>query len=385
MSAARNACCGLAIWLSACAGQAPSETPSWPVAPSALALSAQDWNAAHADLGSIAALAEDGDDLLLFGDHGATLIAGGAAAASDDSVTHWQAAGRIPAADGSGYWAVGVDADGKLYRLRAGTALENISDRYGLSDAAVLGVAALAGPYVAFGLQDSLAVADGTHVTRYDVPAGRDVSGDAHRVAAVAADGSLRTLDVDSHAQLTLAVDDALSSVFFQGQLLVQTPDALYSEHAGELSVLLHASAKLHGLVVSGERVWLLQGDQLCAAEKAQIACGAADGVTQDSRLFGSASGDAWVLTNGKLARFGVPAQGDEAAWRAGPFSVYARVCSSCHAPGGSAGIDLSTYGAWQDRRDKVYQMVVVTKTMPPDRALSDADRTTIEAWSKPR
>jgi mono/diheme cytochrome c family protein len=385
MSAARNAWRGVALWLTACAGQATADTPSWPVAPTALALSARDWNATHADLGRIAAVAEDGDRVLVFSDHGATLLAGGAAAASDDSVTRWQAAGRIPAADGSGYWAIGVDADGKLYRLRAGNALEKISDRYGLLDDAVISVAAMGAPYVAFGLQDTLVVADGTHVTRYDVPAGRNVSGDAHRVAAVADDGSVRTLDADTHALNTLAVDAAVSSVFFQGQLLVQTPDALYGEHAGQLSVLLHATAKLHGLVVSGERVWFLQGSQLCAAEKAQVACGAADGVTQDSRLFGSASGDAWVLSDGKLARFGVPAEGDEADWRAGPFSVYARVCSSCHAPGGSAGIDLSTYGAWRDRRDKVYQLVVVTQTMPPDRALSDADRMTIEAWSKPR
>jgi mono/diheme cytochrome c family protein len=373
----------LACMVSACAGQVGGDS-GWPVAMTPLELKPMEWNVAQADLGKIAAVTEDGDDVVVFGDHGATLLAGGAAAASDDSVTSWQAAARIPAADGSGFWAVGVDSDGKLYRLRAETELEQISDRYGLLADAVHSVAPMGTPFVAFSLSDAVAIADGRNVTRYDMPADRALAGDAHRVAAVAKDGSLRVLDVDKHAQTTLPIAAAIGGVFFQGQLLVQTKDALYSDKSGALTPVHQATADLHGLVVSGERVWFLQGKELCAAENAAIACAAADGVNETSSLFGSVSGDAWLLSDGALARYGVPAQGDEAVWRSGAFSVYARVCSSCHAPGGSSGVDLSSYPLWQKNRDMIYQQVVVLKSMPPDRALSDEDRATIASWAKP-
>jgi hypothetical protein len=377
---------GFACLAAACAGQgAAADVPTWPVAPAALALSSQAWNAGQAELGAIKAVVEDGDDVVVFGDHGATVFAGGAVSASDNSVTDWRSAARIPAADGSGYWAVGVANDGQLYRLRAGMALESISDRYGLLADSVLEVAPLEAPLVAFALDRSLVIADGQNVVRYDVAADRSVAGDAHRVAAVSTDGSLRMLDVTSHEQATLPVGDATASVFFQGKLLVQTPDALLLEsETGELAPIHHASANLHGLAVSGERLWFLQGSELCTAEASKIECGGGDGIAATSEVFGSTSGDVWVLTAGALARFGVPAVGDEAVWRMGALSVYARVCSSCHAPGGPAGFDLSSYEQWQKNRDAIYTQVVVNKSMPPDRALADADRAAIAAWAMP-
>jgi hypothetical protein len=385
MNGVRNAACCLLLALGACGAQTSSDKPSWSMAKAPLELQTQDWNPTHTELGRIVAVAEAGDGTLLFGDQGVTLVAGGAVAANDASVNHWQSAGQISAADGSGVWAVGIDADGKLYRWRAGTSLENISDRYGLLSDAVLSVAAMKGPYVAFALKDAVAVADGAHVTRFDVPTGRSLAAQAQRVAAVASDGSVRVLDAATHTLSTLALDDAGSSAFLQGQLLVQTPSALYAEHAGELTLLHRATSPLHGMVVSGERLWFVQGRELCTVDKAEIACAAADGVSGNSTLFGSVSGDVWVLTDGHLARYGLPAQGDEAVWRTNAFSVYARVCSSCHAPAGSSGIDLSTYQRWHDKRDMIYKRVIMDRTMPPDRALSDDDRKTLEAWAQPQ
>ncbi|HEX4352513.1 MAG TPA: hypothetical protein VHZ95_06355, partial [Polyangiales bacterium] len=236
-------CCAALSFVGACTGHVGGKGSVWSVEAQPLALSPSSWNATNADFGTIAAIAEDGDDVLVFSDHGATLLAGGAAAASDDSITNWQTAGRIPAADGSGYWAIGIDGDGKMYRLRAQTELEVISDRYGLLDDAVHSVAALASPYVAFSLGARVAIADGDEVTRYDLPSDRMISGDAHQLAAVAMDGSFRVLDIDKHQARTLPITAAIRGGFVSGELLVQTADALYIESGTDLIAVHHAEA----------------------------------------------------------------------------------------------------------------------------------------------
>ena len=375
------------VLCSACTGEVAGDGSAWPVAKAALELSEVDWNAARTELGSIAAIAEDGDRVIVFGEHGATLIAGGAAAGNDPSVTAWQSASRIAAADGSGSWPVGVAATGEVHRLRAGTSLESVSDRYGLLGDKVERIAALATPYAAFALQDELAIADGTHVTRYaaSVASARCLAGDAHRVAFAGPDGEVHVLDVDSRQLTTLPLAGAQSCAFLNGQLWVQTASALFVHVDDDMQAVFRGS-RLSGLAVSAERLWFAHGEQLCTAEPDanSIGCGSAKGFAGGSTLFGSASGDVWALRAGGATRYALPAQGDEAAWRTSAFSVYARVCSSCHAPGGSSGIDLSTYASWQGKRDKIVARVLDAKNMPPDRALSEQDRAGIAAWAKP-
>lgn len=103
-----------------------------------------------------------------------------------------------------------------------------------------------------------------------------------------------------------------------------------------------------------------------------------------DGTLAPSASGYVWALGSGTLLRFTVPFTGDEATWRTTVLPVYARVCSACHAPGGTSGIELSTYAQWVDRRAKIYHRVVVKGDMPQGRTLPDADKAAIAAWAKP-
>jgi mono/diheme cytochrome c family protein len=64
---------------------------------------------------------------------------------------------------------------------------------------------------------------------------------------------------------------------------------------------------------------------------------------------------------------------------------VFTRVCSQCHLPGGSAGIDLSFYGAWVERRAQIGKSVVdrAQPVMPPSGApqLTDAEIAAVKAW----
>jgi hypothetical protein len=384
-------CCVLcgALAAGACSAKVESDKGAWKVATQPLAVSEREWNAARTDLGRIASLSEDGENVIVFSDHGASVLAGGAVALNDPSVTTWHGAARIPAADGDGEWSVGIDAQGQLYRLRGGTTLENVSDRYGLAGEQVSAALGLGAPYVAFALGKKLAVADGTAVTRYDVPAAQSLAGDrrmdgSRQLAAVAADGAVRALDLPKHSLSALSIHDASAATYLDGELLIQTAEAVHVEHGGSLQVRYRAKSTLHGLAHSAGRIWLADGKQLCAVDNGAIACSSGDPIASNSTLIASSSGDVWVLTDGALARYGVPTSGDEANWLAGPFTVYARVCSACHAPGGTAGIDLSTYSGWASRRMAIYLQVVMFRTMPPDRVLDEADRMTIAAWTMP-
>src|SRR5205823_5394117 len=52
--------------------------------------------------------------------------------------------------------------------------------------------------------------------------------------------------------------------------------------------------------------------------------------------------------------------------WTTNVQPIFARRCASCHLPGGSSGVDLSTFDAWIGKRALVRKRVVDTRTMPP-------------------
>ena len=119
--------------------------------------------------------------------------------------------------------------------------------------------------------------------------------------------------------------------------------------------------------------------------------------------IFGSPSGDVWVASPGKLARYSAelpppgagagavagapPSPGGAIAavatsWQIHVAPVFARVCAHCHLPDGSSGVDLSTPAAWGDERAEIRKRVIATKTMPPaGTAMADADRAAIASW----
>jgi hypothetical protein len=82
------------------------------------------------------------------------------------------------------------------------------------------------------------------------------------------------------------------------------------------------------------------------------------------------------------MTRYALPASGDEAVWRKTVRPIYVRVCADCHAPGGSSGIDLSSYASWVSRRTLVHDRVVVKRDMPQGRTLDDTELAAINDWS---
>lgn len=378
-------CIGL-LALSGCGGTTVMPVgagpPLYPSA-QALRLVPQPWNLAGASVGKVAAATELADELLVLSDTGAWLVAGGAVLAQDPTVVSWRGAATIPAADGSGDWAVAIDGGGQLYRLRQRMVMEGASDRYGLARDAVLAATRLGGTAVAFGLATQLVVSDGATVTRFD-EALTAIAGGGGRVAGVAADGSVHLLDPRAMTRAIYPLTDAVGVAFgLDGKLVVASRHALYREGEQGL-VLLYADpgASYRAPVASAGWIWIADGGELVGLDGSGVHRTQGLGLVGGAQLVGSSSGDAWAVAGGALSRYAVPVSGDEATWRSSVLPVYARVCSSCHDPGGTSGFPLATYAQWVALKAAVYDRVVVKRDMPQGRTISDADRTAIAAWS---
>lgn len=370
---------------------APPEPPPQ-LEPGPLALQPVEWNAKQTAVGRVAGVAELYDDTLVLSDQGAQVFTSGLLLATDATQKSWRTAAVIPAGDLSGEWLVGVHEDGRLFRLRNRSTVEDITDRYGLSGAPVRGVADLGQGRVGFALDQSLALADGTSVTRYPLVLTGLVGGGG-RVAGLS-DGLVRVTETGSLTSRDYQVPGALAVALDAGnRLVVASERSLYAESdTGTLDkVYTSPDATFRGMVRSGTGVWAVLGDGLVLLSGGALKR-SADGVVGGDgpvRLFGSPSGDVWLLRDGALRRFGeeTPGGADEAQWKKTVLPIFTRLCSLCHLPNGSAGIDLSTYRTWASRRALMEQRVLVGKPspMPPAGAgkLTEDERVALQAWVK--
>lgn len=345
-----------------------------------------EWNPSAVDVGNPAAVGELGGTTVIFSNTGASIFSGGVLVAADANITDWSASAIFPAADGNGTWIAGLSQSGKAYRLRAGTYFEGISDLYGLEMDTIAGAAALGGPSIAFALEGQLAIADGMNVTRYDIETFQGIAGSGGRAASAGAD-KVHAFNAKSAEHSIYDLPGAEQVVFdATGRMVVRTADSVYLEAQGGGLVLRYksAGAKLHQLVASDVRVWFLEGSELGALESDAVYVSKGAGIGDTAKLLGSPSGDVWTVDGPKLTRYAAETgdSEDRKGWDENVQPIYIQACTPCHAPGGSSGIDLSTYGSWVARRAQIEDAVMIKKTMPPQGIeFSDMDRSAVGAW----
>lgn len=352
-----------------------------------MSVRAVDWNPKSVPLGSVAAVGELEGTVAVLADVGVTLFSGGVYTGSDGSVTEWRTAATIPAADGNGTWIAGVDGAGRVLRLRAGSYFEPVSDLYGLTSDDITGLAALDGAKVGFAVGGALAVADGMNVAHYDGGVYKSVAGGGGRAAA--ADGAKVYVFNTGDGKSTTYELAGAEEVAFDGagKLVARTKGAVYLEDAAGGLALRYESkaAALHGLATSAGRVYIADGAEILMLEAGVLSGTKGAALPETATLIGSPSGDVWTLSGGELSKL-APQVGDEddrLLWETKVQPVYLDSCTPCHAPGGSAGIELSTYNAWVARRAKIKERVVEQKTMPPSGVMfSEEERAAISAWA---
>ncbi|HSN28477.1 MAG TPA: cytochrome c [Kofleriaceae bacterium] len=321
-----------------------------------------------AEVGDVVGIAEVGDATVVLDHQRAFVVRGGAVAAQIEAPHGWRAGTTVAALDGQGAWAVGLNDDGRLYRITLAGDLEDITDRFRLADVRAL---AAAGTTTAFATRDGVAVtADGLHELQATVAPPAQLAASNGRIAL----GGTKSVDVwDLATRQSRSYPLAARQLAFVGaRLAAATRDGVYVEQQGTLPL---PGAQI---AAAGTRLWILAGDVLYALDgttlrRAQVA------VPHGAHLFAT-SRDAWLASTGSLVRASLDV--DDPAWRAQVAPVFTRVCAHCHLPGGSAGVDLSTAASWRADHDELVRRVLVTGTMPPSGTdLTAADKDALRAW----
>lgn len=353
------------------------------------------WNPGHAEVGRVAAVADSGEETLVLGDRGAMFLTGGSVLAADRRITAWRGAAAIPAADRQATWLTALDAEGRLYRVKARSTLEAISDRYGVAERQVTGLAALGGGLLALAVEGFLAVADGRAVTLLSQgPTGQGPTGALAGGGGKAAwihGAEVHLFDSKRRASSAFALPGALfAALDAAGRLYAATPHEVYAEDGTGALALVYETAtpatSITGLVISGERVWFAEGAELGVVLERQVSV--TTGLVRSSKatLAASPSGDVWSLAEGALSRFAVDAgSARRSQWDKDVLPVFERACAACHGPSAPSGVDLSTMGAWESSAAAIRRRVIEKRDMPPaGRPLDDAGRRSIDAWTAP-
>lgn len=342
-----------------------------------------EWNAAKVDVGTVSAIAEDDEELVLFGNKGATLMAGGAVHGVIPGATAWTAAAAIPAADGVGDWIVGAADSGKLFRVRAEALLEDISERYGLGSDKVRSIVGIDKTSVAFGYEGGLAIADGAKVTRYQGPKTGLLAGGGGRIAWING-GEVNVLTLSDRKVRAFPMADANGvAIDSAGRVVVIAGSKLWIETQSVLTLRWTADAPFGSIATAGPRVWMTVGTELAVATGDALSKSSGASVPADARLSGTPAGDLWIVAPSSVRKVSGSAPSEVIAdWEATVRPIYAKVCAECHNPGGTAGSDLSTYDGWLQRKDKINQRVLVDRTMPPKgKPFDETDRSVIRDW----
>ena len=405
----------------------------------ALAVRVVEWNPEHAEVGSVSAVADAGDDLLVLGDRGARIFVAGSPVATDRRLSNWRAAAAIPAANGGGTWLAALDGSGTVHRVRARASLEPISDRYGLAGKAITAFAALGSGRIGFALayegpspvvltpgfagsssaaptpgfvegssvaghpgsatgrfgapaaSGLLAVADGVTVTTFSLgPAGAIAGGGGK--AAWPETGGVRVFEPERAESRFFALAGATRAALDEGgRLFAATAHEVYAEDATGTLALVYETASeastITGLAASAGRSWFSEGADLGVVLGSRAAVTTGLRRPEKASIAASSSGDVWSLAAGTLTRFAVT-EGPTAAralrWMEVIAPVLGRACAACHGASRSSGIDLSTFDAWERRLPLLRRRVIESRDMPPrGHALDEADREAIDAWTR--
>jgi len=344
-----------------------------------------------AALGKVVAVAEMAESFVAFGDKGAIAIQGGLPSNADDGVTAWSgSAAAVAAADGSGRWPIAIDHEGRLLRLREDGHIEEVGLRYGLSQGEKAKAIVKADETSFVIVLDAAIVAVDTttgKTKRFDTGPLSHVSATTGRVAGATLTHAV-AIDLVAGKQTRFEASAATATAFDADKLLlVLTEHAVLREVPGDGAlgtVVNRPDATLHGLAATPQRIWFGAGAELYALDP--MGAKLAKGTTLDSAatLAGSESGDVWVL-GGQLTRIKAStAGGNETLWNAEVLPIYQNVCAACHAPAGSAGIDLSTYSRWVEKKAAIRDRVVDKQTMPPKpRTLTPEQIDAIRRWTE--
>jgi hypothetical protein len=381
------------LWLGLCACGVTTPVvpvPSTMVQVAPMSLQPVQWSAQVQPFGTVMAVTDAADQVVVFGSGGAFMFSGGALTGNDNSVTSWQGAAVVPALGLPGTWVVGLSGAGRIYRARNGTDLVEVTQSYNLQGMGVSAIAPIGGPLVAFALPKQVAVTNGSLLSVYQMMP-RDLAAGGGRVAAIEDDTGVLILTPGNTTPQRLDARGATSMAFdLDGHLVVTNGQQIFREQDGNAVLIYDGGGEtIQALAPSGGGIWVAIDDSLALLSGSQLLRGPSGQGQYPSggKLIGSPSGDVWIIADGKLSRMteAGSASADEVLWRETVLPVFNGVCRACHLPGGLANLDLSTYAEWSMRRTLIGDVVLTGKPtpMPPagTGSLTAAQLAAVKTW----
>lgn len=354
------------------------------------------WNAKKADVGVVQIALDTPSATLLFGSKGLQVLAGGVIASRDDTAVDFRDAAAVLRTTSTRTLA--VTGTGDVLEVVDGDTLVAARDRLGLTGREVFWVRDAGGRAV-FGLDGGIAVADDGKTGFYDVGRLSAPATTATLLAGVTNDGSVRVFDFTTGTLIeyplpgvtAVAWDESLTPP----RLVAAVDKKLYrSASNGDLILSFDATAAFVALAStpsgsSPSRTWALIGTELAQVDTAAISITTGSALPgTGARLFASSTGT-WITSpTSPLRRLALHAASpEEDQWNKEVQPAFARSCTPCHLPGGSADADLSTYARWVELREKIRKKVfgtdTIKPTMPPaGYPLSDSDRAAIDTFT---
>lgn len=362
----------LVITLVACGEEAASDEPAAGPLTSLEDLTVEAVPVASdpASLGNVRAVAALDDALVTFGEKGAIAIAAGEPAYADESTKVWSSAAAVKAPDATGRWAIAVDGEGRLVRLREDGRLENVGPRFGLgANEKARAIATAPREIFAVAAERSVIVVDGAKNTtrRFETGPLEHLAVTENRLAGIA-EGQVRVFQLSGPTATRWSFDGTgvLGAAFDADQrLVIVSKHDVRREHGlGFVRVYENEREELHGIAAAANLVWFGAGDHLVALESGGVRRAPRAKVEPNATLAASAKGDVYA-TGDRVVRVSMTPP-DDALWNEEIAPIYASVCATCHAPSSPSGIDLSTAQSWAKRKAAIAKRTVETRTMPP-------------------
>ena len=287
----------------------------------------------------------------------------------------WRSVTEMNALDGTGRWALAVDASGAIQRLRPSGGLEPMNARLGVSGR-VLGLTS-AGESLAVLTVDGLQLVSRDRVRRVALSGTAVAGASAAGVVALKSPQGIVAFEIASgRTRWFPLVGVHHVAVTAAGTVACATDRAIYLENgSGVLTLRYVASEPIGALATSGERLWFSEGPRVGAFDNA-------GGRVSRDLGFGSVSnvavrgGELWALASARAHRLVL-----EGAWPADIQSIVAARCGECHRSGGRGGLDLSTPERLRQHAEEV-ALALSSRSMPPaGHSMTDADRMRLMTW----
>ncbi len=311
------------------------------------------------------------------------LVAGGVVANRAADAKGCESGARVPASEGAGDWDIMI-ASGAIFRLANDGSTESVSARYGLEAKKVTRVVSIDASQFAFQYDGGFAIVDKGEVKLFAQANLSSLASGDGKFGYLTSDAA-HVLDTKTGGVTAFAVTGAKGMAFDTSKrLVVTTGSTIYREANGALVPLVDNQSALSSPASAGGKVWIMAGSELILLEDDHILKTSGLSLNEGAVIFGSSSGDVWLSRPSGVARLRHGSAGNalEQKWQADVAPIYAKVCSACHGPTGSAKIDLSSYNSWVSRKAALNERVVVKADMPPAGVtLSADDRAKLSAF----